>query len=398
MARNLSGSRCRFHRTEHRGPWPSHDGHLERNLPRHTHGYYHRNPSGNPDLFRGFFAPKAQEKPWLLLGILLRTAGLFSLGMLLLSFQGSSAMLILSLLLIMGVFSFSGAFAGLSYTHLLGKEIEPARRSFILSGKEFAGGAATLGFGLLARYILSEAAYPKNYAWLFLIASGLLATAVFGFLLVRETPDAPGEAGGSGGEDPGRTKSRPIRDMMRNMDRNLLRYILVLNLTGFSLGIAPFYIALAKRSFGLSGEQVGDYLMLQIAGVIVASVLWYRLSRGRSFRHVVRICMIGAAVLPLFALFASGKSVTLYIFVFLWAGFLLSARRIALEGLLIEISSNENRVIYSALAGAFSFVSAVFPLVSGFLIRGVGYPPIFFLTSAAVLTALIPLAGIRAKE
>ncbi len=65
----------------------------------------------------------------------------------------------------------------------------------------------------------------------------------------------------------------------------------------------------------------------------------------------------------------------------------MSAQKIALEGVLIEISENDNRALYSGINGAFNLTIALFPLVSGFAIAWMGYVPIFILGSVAMLAS-----------
>jgi hypothetical protein len=60
--------------------------------------------------------------------------------------------------------------------------------------------------------------------------------------------------------------------MMRH-DPNLFYYLLVSNTASLSIAIIPFYIALAKTSFHLTSQAVGNYLILQILGMIVSNAL-----------------------------------------------------------------------------------------------------------------------------
>jgi NhaP-type Na+/H+ and K+/H+ antiporter len=102
-----------------------------------------------------------------------------------------------------------------------------------------------------------------------------------------------------------------------------------------------------------------------------------------------------ASVTPIYALIAMNLGINFYIFTFLLTGFSLSARKIAVEGLLIEISEDDNRALYSGISGAFSIVSAIFPILSGILISILGYNFIFILVSILVFSALIPLSKIK---
>ena len=66
----------------------------------------------------------------------------------------------------------------------------------------------------------------------------------------------------------------------------------------------------------------------------------------------------------------------------------MSAQRISQEGVLLEISENDNRALYSGINGAFNLTIALFPLISGFLIAAIGYTPVFITGSLAMISAL----------
>ena len=86
---------------------------------------------------------------------------------------------------------------------------------------------------------------------------------------------------------------------------------------------------------------------------------------------------------------------TYYALTFLFTGFSLSARKIAVEGLLIEITKDDNRALYSGISGAFSIVSAIFPILSGIFISILGYNIMFVAVALLILTGLIPLSKIK---
>jgi MFS family permease len=121
-------------------------------------------------------------------------------------------------------------------------------------------------------------------------------------------------------------------------------------------------------------------------------------SKRGGFKRVIRNCLILAATTPIYALIASNFGLTFYSMTFLFTGFSLSARKIAVEGLLIEISEDHNRALYSGISGAFSVVSAVFPILSGIFISILGYNIIFVIVALLILTGLIPLSKIKYAE
>jgi hypothetical protein len=57
-----------------------------------------------------------------------------------------------------------------------------------------------------------------------------------------------------------------------------------------------------------------------------------------------------------------------YLTVFFMSGFSISAREVSAEGILIEISKDENRALYRGITGAMSLSTAAFSLMAGWLI------------------------------
>lgn len=66
-----------------------------------------------------------------------------------------------------------------------------------------------------------------------------------------------------------------------------------------------------------------------------------------------------------------------FLWVFILGGFTVSLYMITLNGVLLEISGNENRALYAGFAGAGNIVPTVFPLVSSGIINQFGYTALF---------------------
>jgi MFS family permease len=184
---------------------------------------------------------------------------------------------------------------------------------------------------------------------------------------------------------------RSIPDRLR-VDRQLRRYILVVNLTGFGLTLMPFYVVLARAQYGLTGRQVGAYLLVEIVGMIGSNLLWARVVDRCGFRGVIRGCIACGASLPVLALVLVRAPLVVFLVVFFLMGIGLSARKIAFEGLFIEITTHENRALHKGIVGTTSLSTALFPLVAGAAIGSFGYAPVFLLGSLLVASAYPLLA------
>ncbi|MCF7800707.1 MAG: MFS transporter [Candidatus Marinimicrobia bacterium] len=342
--------------------------------------------------FAGIFTPRPLKKHLLLAGIYMRVLALFGVAWTLSRVTNlqSGGLLIFFVYLWMLLFTTSGAFAGLAYTDILGKSVIglDRRRFFII--RQIFNSMGILISALIARQVLVQLPYPQNYFVLFLAAGALLFVASGGFLFLKERPTKTTFQAGTFLEN-----LRYIPQALK-ADSNLRYFVILTNLTGFALTSVPFYIAMAKDRFGLGGESIGNFLLTQILGMLLSNLIWSRLVNRGGFRAVLFATAGLGVALPLLALavvfWGSG---TYYYAVFFVSGMMLSARKIAFDGALLEISTEENRTLYQGIQGAFNVTVAIFPLLGGALITGFGFAPTFFLLSFCLLMAFPVIAKLN---
>ncbi|MDX2480802.1 MAG: MFS transporter [Desulfuromusa sp.] len=340
-------------------------------------------------LFASYLHMQPRKRGFLLLGVGLRVVALATVALILLVAETIVPQALISLIFVlMFVFALSGTFAGVSYTDILGKSLAVEQRNRFFVSRQILTSMAFLISAPVSRWILGYFEYPLNYVWMFGLAAGLLFIASFGFWAIDEPVVPPSREAHS--------FFQVLRAIPQHLRDNppLLRYILLVNLTGFGLTLMPFYVAYASQHYGLTGEQVGNYLMVQIAGMILSNLIWGKLVRKFGFRGVVRGCIFCGTLLPVLVLVLSGMTLPVFLAVFFLMGVAISARKIAFEGLLIEITTNANRALHKGIVGATSLTTALFPLVAGGLILWFGYLPVFLLVSILVASAWFTVSGI----
>lgn len=337
-------------------------------------------------VFVFFLARKREKKRYLLLGIYLRVSALLGLGFLLQYADRMESFLVIGFIfLLISIFSFSGSFAGISYTDILGKSLLRAKRKTFFVLRQTLTSTAVLFSAFLVRKLVRSYEYPINYSILFLSAGSLLFVASLGFWYIREKPT---EFGSSGINEISIVKA--YKRIFKE-DRNVRYFLLLINAGGLGFTVIPFYVSLAKESMGLSAKTVGNFLVLQIIGMVISNILWNVLVKHKSYKGLVKVWAVIGFFVPLLALLLSGKlgvpaNKSLYPFIFLISGFNISAYQIAVPGILLEISHEENRVLYTALSGAGSITTIVVPLISGVLISVLGYRLVFVVTAFSVLS------------
>jgi len=341
--------------------------------------------------FASFQTHRETKKKYLLTGIYLRVLALLSMGIVL-AYAGllSSTVIIGLILILMTIFSFSGAFAGIAYNDILGRAIElKSRKSFFIV-KQTLASVGILASAILARQALQLLSYPKIYSVLFLIAGILLLIATIGFLIIKEEPVKIKEKLSLG------KRITLLKDAFVK-DKNLRNYLYLTNLVSIGFAIIPFLIAYAKTNFGLTSADTGNFLILQVFGMIVSTLIYRFASKGQRYKGILSIFIISGSLLPVLALLFHGNK-SLYFSLFFLSGIVLASRQISLPGILLEISTDENRAIYTGLSGLGSIGVILYPVLAGIVIHNFGYTVIFIFTSVLILSSFYFSRKVRCKR
>jgi len=341
-------------------------------------------------VFAGFLSGKDYKKKYLLTGIYLRTFALASLAVLFfLSDKIQPYAVIILIFVFISMFSFSGAFANVSYVDILGKSILSNKRKKFFTMQQTFNSVGLLISALVVRELLRHFGYPANYTILFVMAALLLSIASGGFWMIREIPSNK-KSGKSLIEF-----FRMIPGEVRN-NSNLKYYLILINILGLGMSILPFFMLLAKDKFGLSDASVGNYLVFRISGMLIISLLIFRFSSKRGYKSILTAGLILGIILPPLAIFLSDYQF-IYQFVFILSGAYFSIYKISVSGILVEISNDDNRAVYAGIAGAGNILPAIFPLIAGTLIAILGYWTVFLFVSLILITAIPFVKKLKCK-
>ena len=285
-------------------------------------------------VFAGFLHTRERKKPFLLLAINLRVLALAAAAVGI-ALYGTGTMIIPIVFAAMTVFALSGAFAGVSYTDLVGNLVRTANRRAFFVRRQVITTLGLLASAIATRFLLGAAAFPDGYVLLFAMAAAFLFVATGGFWALREPPlpeDAVRPTGGV------MAAIRQAPSMFRT-DPNLRSLIVVANLVALGFTSIPLVTALAHRSYELDSATVGTFVLIQIGGMLAANVVWNRLVRRGGFRLVLQVeLVLIAALFPLALLVAAVAPLWTYALLYLVTGAVISAQKIAIEGALVQIS------------------------------------------------------------
>ncbi len=339
--------------------------------------------------FSGFLHGRKRKKPWLLLGIYLRVLSLVLIAVTVLSV--GSLGIIQALVIIYAellLFTVSGAFAGVSYLDLIGKSFDTPMRRLFFTRKQIISSAGILVSALITRQILARTGYPVNYAVLFFAAGGVLLAGSFGFWLIGEKHGE--NNGGQKSEAQGYLKTLASLPGLLKADPNLRNYLYYLNLAGIHISLIPFYISLARLRYTLTPALTGNLMLFQIAGMVVSSFIWPRLVKTGGFRILLIIWSGLSVVLPVLALVTAWYlPLPFYLALFFLIGGLVSVRSISRDAVTVELSTEENRVLYTGIIGTLNLSTVVFPILLGSFISLFGYPLVYSATAAVSLVSFL---------
>ncbi|MCK5456569.1 MAG: MFS transporter, partial [Melioribacteraceae bacterium] len=284
----------------------------------------------------------------------------------------------------MFIFSVSGAFAGVSYTDILGKSNSPNTRKRFFVTRQFLNSIGILISALIVRGILKEIQYPNNYIYMFTAASALLFIAAMGFLSLKERPSVISKVPKKFTE-----VLKSIPTIMKS-DSNLRNLVISVNLLSVSFTMIRFYISLVKSQSELNKEVIGNFLLFQIIGMILSNFIWIRYTKNKGFKGMFKMTAILYGALPILALlFVLFLPMEYFGIVFFLIGASMSAYKISSESILIEISDENNRPLYSGIYGTLNLTMALFPLIIALLISNFGFSFVFIISSLLTFSALI---------
>ena len=345
-------------------------------------------------IFGHYLRNKPQKKKYLLLGIYLRSAAFLGMAYFTYYFsKDNPSLTIISFFFFVSLFSISAGFAGLSYTDIIAKTLSREKRLKLYTLKQFFGGSAAFIGGLLIAQIFSMGIdYPVNYAVSLLIGSGGLIIASLGFILLPEPLSKVTENKESLG-----SFIKRIPSILRK-DTTFKSFIIVENLSGFSIMILPFYMVFAKEVFNINDSYIGKYLIVLTVGTIFSNVVWGLLSAKFDAKSIMRFCIILGGLNPLLAIYLGTTSPEYFAIIFFIIGFMISGRRIGFDPYLLDIIPKGERVEYLGIRGSLNILKVILPLVGAVIINYFGFNVTFVLVTIMMGVAAYLLSKISDKQ
>jgi MFS family permease len=277
------------------------------------------------------------------------------------------------------VFAILDGASGLAWFDIMARAVPLRQRGRLLGVAQAISGTVGIGAGALIRLILNQHPFPANYALIFTLASALLGAAAIPLMLIREPPPQASDPGPKGEMASGWLK--PLF-----ADVAFRRLMLCRLLVGMIMLVTPFYVKHASEVLGLPELVVGDFVIAQTIGGVVASLLLGAVCERWGPHVVIRIAIAAATLGPLFALAAhlagGGWLAKAYPFVYVTLGVINSAWVMGFFNYLLEIAPEDMRPAYVGLSNTIIGSMTLVPILGGWLLETTSYAALFGLTTA----------------
>ena len=341
-------------------------------------------------LFAPFISNYPYKKWFLLLGINSRILSLLGLGIvLMLSYKIAGVYIIWVILLLLTIFSIGGAFANISYTDILGKSVVQSSRKRFFSLKQVIGGIILIFSSLVVRQILTLNEYPTSYVYMYFIAFGALLIASMGFWQIKETVPSKMEV-----KSVGNFFVLVKNELQKN--KRLKYFLGFVNTMGVSLTLLPFIMLYAKENHFAQSADTGMFLLYKVTGVVMMSFFLYIISGRYKYKFLLYGNTVLVLLIPVIIILSS--STPSFMAIFFIGGMTYSIYSISINGILLEISGNTNRALYTGITGAGSIIPAIFPLIGGQIIKLYGFSYFLILFIIIIIFSLFFIYKINCEK
>ena len=334
-------------------------------------------------------------KKFLLVGIYLRSFSFLGMAIFAYLFGNKFPLLVVaSLFFWIFLFSISGGLAGIAYGDIVGKLVEKGKRGNLFASRQFVMGITSFLGGLIVLNIftISKIKFPYNYTIILFIGCAGLLVASNAFWFIKEPPSVIRNENNQSFK----LFIKKVPAILKK-DVNFTRFIVIENISSFSLMIFPFYILYAKDIFNINESYVGRYLIFQTIGAIFSNTLWGTISNRWGSKMIIRIFALLGSLTPVLAILLSKLGPDYYAIVFFIVGFLISGRAVGFESYLLDIAPSDNRIIYLGIRGTMNFLIVLLPIMGGFLITFMGYQLTFIIVAIVMFIAFILLKEKRSN-
>lgn len=289
---------------------------------------------------------------------------------------------------IIGFMFLFGLFMGTQrvvFSMLLAKVIPISRRGRLQAWRNATGGLIAAGLAYLAgRYFIDANLFGNGYSTTFVFAFALTSLGLTALRLLMIEPEPPTV----------RARSRLV-DRFKDFpallaEKGFLYFMIVQMLTITARMAVPFYVLFASSTIELNGKNLGLLSLAFLGADTISNLVWGYLGDKTGFRLIMLISLllwVGSTVLlmgahdflPIFLAFSGLGAAQ--------SGYMMSAGTMILE--FGDRDEMPMRIAFSATAEG--IMGSIGPLLGGVISSTLGYGPMFSISIAFLIAALIVL-------
>lgn len=289
---------------------------------------------------------------------------------------------------IIGFMFLFGLFMGTQrvvFSMLLAKVIPISRRGRLQAWRNATGGLIAAGLAYLAgRYFIDANLFGNGYSTTFIFAFALTSLGLTALRLLMIEPEPPTV----------RARSRLIdrfKDFPALLAEKGFLYFMIVQMLAITARMAvPFYVLFASSTIELSGKNLGLLSLAFLGADTISNLVWGYLGDKTGFRLIMLISLllwVGSTVLlmgahdflPIFLAFSGLGAAQ--------SGYMMSAGTMILE--FGDRDEMPMRIAFSATAEG--IMGSIGPLLGGVISSTLGYGPMFSISIAFLIAALIVL-------
>ena len=149
----------------------------------------------------------------------------------------------------------------------------------------------------------------------------------------------------------------------------------------------PFLTLYAKTNFDAGSHSIGNFLLLKVIGIAATGSIIFYYSKKVKYTPILYSITFIALLIPVsLIIFSNPNLLGIYFFM---GGIMYTLYKISIEGILLEISDNQNRTVYIGMVGAGNILPAIFPIIGGWLIPRFGFNAFFIFFIIIILFSIL---------
>jgi len=280
------------------------------------------------------------------------------------------------------IFSFSAGFGAIYFKEIIAKVFTKDFRGKSMATRQFFAAFGSLLSGASAGYIINTFDAPFSFGMLFIVSSFLMGIGFWAF----GTIDEPIKVKTSKKENSFKKFLKNSFILLQN-DKKLQIQISTFLLTYSYLLSLPFIIIDASSKIDITGTAIASIITAQMIGAMISNIIWGKLSSIGQNTLVAKVTIMLYSFIILMALFST--NLYTYMFMFFLVGAAADGFRLSSTNLIINISPEDKRPVYTAIQSNIISIGIFFPVLGGIILSFTSYNFLYMLTIFLLIIAYI---------